>query len=146
MPFFFPTMNSEALKIWLSGFPGAVAATHGAPSNILTYKVGGKTFAYFKTSEPERWRFSFRATPDRFLELTGMPGVKPARYMGRYHWVTIVRVAQFQEDYLRELVQWSYDKALSQLSKGKQRELAAVASIEVAAFPPNRGRVQRHQH
>lgn len=120
-------MNTETLKDWLRQFPGVVEVLHGPPSNILTYKVGGKTFAYFKTSDPERWRFSFRATPDRFLELTGMPGVKPARFMGRYHWVTIVRVAQFQEDYLRELVQWSYGKALSQLSKARQRELAVAA-------------------
>ncbi|MTW04316.1 hypothetical protein GM668_19745 [Duganella ginsengisoli] len=118
-------MNIEELKQWLRGFPEALETLHSEPTNILTYKVGGKTFAYFKTSEPERWRFSFRTTPDRFLELTGMPGVKPARYMGRYHWVTIVRVAQFQEDYLRELVQWSYDKALSQLSKAKQRAIGA---------------------
>lgn len=123
-------MNIESLKDLLREFPGAVEALHGPPSNILTYKVGGKTFAYFKTSDPERWRFSFRATPDRFLELTGMPGVKPARFMGRYHWVTIVRVAQFQEDYLRELVEWSYDRALSQLSKAKQRELAGAAEAE----------------
>ena len=118
-------MDTDQLKALLRQFPGAVETLHGAPDNILTYKVGGKTFAYFKTSEPERWRFSLRATPDRFLELTGMPGVKPARYMGRFHWVTVVRVAQFQEDYLRELVQWSYTKALSQLSKAKQREFGA---------------------
>jgi predicted DNA-binding protein (MmcQ/YjbR family) len=116
-------MNVDQLKSLLLQFAGAVETLHGEPSNILTYKVGGKTFAYFKTSAPERWRFSFRATPDRFLELTGMPGVKPARYMGRYHWVTIVRVEQFQEDYLQELVQWSYDKAFSQLSKVRRREM-----------------------
>jgi len=116
-------MNAAQLKTWLLTFPGAVETLHGEPSNILVYKVGDKTFAYFKTSEPERWRFSLRVTPDRFLELTGMPGVKPARYMGRYHWVTIVKVAPFQEDYLRELVQWSYDKAVSQLSKTKRLAL-----------------------
>lgn len=119
-------MNVDDLQEFLRGFPGAVQTLHAAPSNILTYKVGDKTFAYFKTSEPERWRFSFRATPDRFLELTGMPGVKPARFMGRFHWVTVVQVARFQEDYLRELVQWSYDKALSQLSKAKQRAVSGI--------------------
>jgi len=139
-------MNTESLKSWLCEFPGAVETLHAAPSNILTYKVGGKSFAYFKTSEPERWRFSFRATPDRFLELTGMPGVKPARFMGRYHWVTIVHVARFQEDYLRELVQWSYDKAVSQLSKAKQRELGAAASLEVDALPASRGGMQGPSH
>jgi len=115
-------MNTTQLKTHCGGLPGAESLLHAAPVNVLSYKVGGKTFAYFKTSEPEQWRFSFRTTPDRFLELTGMPGVKPARYMGRYHWVTIVDVRRFPADYLVELVQWSYDKALSSLSKAKQRE------------------------
>lgn len=120
-------MNTEQLKAHCAQFPGAVATLHSAPSNILVYAVGGKTFAYFKTSEPERWRFSLRASPDRFLELTGVPGVKPARWMGRFHWVTIVNVQLFPQDYLVELVQWSYDKALSGLSKPKRLAALAVA-------------------
>jgi len=115
-------MDTEQLKTYCAGLPAATSLLHAAPVNVLSYKVGGKTFAYFKTSEPEQWRFSFRAGSDRFLELTGMPGVKPARYMGRFHWVTIVDVRRFPQDYLVELVQWSYDKALSSLSKAKQRE------------------------
>ena len=121
-------MNTQQLKAHCQRYPGAVAILHGAPSNILVYKVGGKTFAYFKTSEPEQWRFSFRVSPDRFLELPGMPGVKPARYMGRFHWVTVVDVRRFPADYLAELVGWSYDKAFGSLSKARQRELAAAAA------------------
>lgn len=45
-----------------------------------------KTFAYFKTSAP-------------------------ARYRGRWHWVTIVKVEAFPAAYLRELVAWSYHRA-----------------------------------
>ena len=115
-------MDAPALKRYCGRFPGASAVLLPAPMNVLSYRVFDKTFAYFKTSEPEQWRFSFRAGSDRFLELTGMPGVKPARYMGRFHWVTIVDVRRFPQDYLVELVQWSYDKALSSLSKAKQRE------------------------
>jgi len=116
-------MNTEQLKAHCAQKPGAVEILHGTPSNILVYKVGGKTFAYFKTSEPERWRFSIRVASDRFLELTDMPGVKPARYMGRYHWITIVDVLKFPEDYLRELVQCSYERALDSLSKARRKEL-----------------------
>jgi predicted DNA-binding protein (MmcQ/YjbR family) len=118
-------VDISQVKAYCASLPGADSLLHEAPVNVLSYKVGGKTFAYFKTSEPERWRFSFRATPDRFLELTGMPGVKPARYMGRFHWVTIVDVRRFPEDYLVELVQWSYDKAFSSLTKARQREIRA---------------------
>ncbi len=118
-------MNVTQLKLHCRKFPGAVQKLHGHPSNILVYSVGGKTFAYFKTSEPERWRFSLRVTPGRFLELTDMPGVKPARYMGRFHWVTIVQVHEFPWSYLVELVEASYRRALTSLSKAKQLGIAA---------------------
>lgn len=120
-------MNPDQLKEHCRRYPAAVETIYGAPSNILVYAVGGKTFAYFKTSEPEMWRFSLRATPERFLELTDMPGVKPARFMGRFHWVTIVEVDAFPEDYLAELVEWSYQKALKSLSKSKREALLAGA-------------------
>lgn len=117
-------MNVDELKSFCQAFSGAAEVLHAAPSNVLAYAVGGKNFAYFKTSEPERWRFSTRVSPERFLELTDMPGVKPARYMGRFHWVTIVKVEQFPPDYLAELVTWSYRKALGSLSKAQQRAIA----------------------
>ena len=97
----------------------------GEPSNVLGFHVGTKFFAYFKTSEPERWRFSFRTTPERFVELTDQPGIKPARYMHRFHWVTVVNVSTVNENYLKELIEWSYAKAFSSLSKKAQREIQA---------------------
>lgn len=95
----------------------------GHPKNVLVYTIGSKQFAYFKTSEPEKYRFSVRVSPDRFLELTDIQGVKPARYMGRFHWITIVKVEEFDNAYLRELIDRSYEKALSSLSKTQQQEL-----------------------
>ena len=113
-------MDTAQLKRFCSRFPAATKTLHGEPSNILVYAVGGKTFAYFKTSEPERWRFSIRVTPERFVELTDQPGIKPARWMGRWYWITVVDVRRVPEDYLRELVTWSYRRALGTLS-GKRR-------------------------
>jgi predicted DNA-binding protein (MmcQ/YjbR family) len=118
-------MNVEQLKAYCRNFPGATETLHGEPSNILVFSVGDKNFAYFKTSDPEKWRFSTRVSPDRFVELTDIPGVKPARYMGRFHWVTIVTVGRFPAPYLSELVEWSYRKARGSLSKAKQQALEA---------------------
>ena len=112
-------MNVAQLKAFCRGFPGATETLHGEPYNFLVYAVGGKKFAYFKTSQPERWRFSTRVTPDRFIELTDVPGVKPARYRGRFYWITIVNVSSFPAGYLTELVEWSYQRALGSLSKAK---------------------------
>lgn len=118
-------MDVDQTKEFCAGLPGALSKLHGPPSNVLVYSVGGRNFAYFKTSEPEQWRFSFRTSPDRFLALTDIPGIKPARYMGRFHWVTVVDVRTVPEDYLKELVEWSYRKALSGLSQRRQAEFAA---------------------
>ena len=118
-------MNVAQVKALCRGLPQATETLYGEPYNFLVYAVGGKKFAYFKTSEPERWRFSVRVTPDRFVELTDMPGVKPARYRGRYGWITIVTVTAFPGDYLEALVDASYRRALDSLGTGKRRALAA---------------------
>lgn len=116
-------MNVAELKRFCRTFPGADETLYREPWNFLVYSVGGRKFAYFKTSAPERWRFSTKVTPERFVELTDVPGVKPARYRGRFHWITIVDVSGFPAPYLRELVEWSYRKALGSLSKARQAAL-----------------------
>ncbi|HVO88654.1 MAG TPA: MmcQ/YjbR family DNA-binding protein [Casimicrobiaceae bacterium] len=116
-------MTVTRLKAFCRGFPGASETLYGEPYNFLVYTVGGTKFAYFKTSQPERWRFSVRVSPDRFIELTDVPGVKPARYRGRYHWITIVDVASFPTAYLTELVECSYQRAVSSLTKARQRAI-----------------------
>jgi predicted DNA-binding protein (MmcQ/YjbR family) len=116
-------MNVEAVKKRCQNLPGAQATEKGHPANVLTYTVHGKTFAYFKTSEPEKWRFSIRVTPERFLELTDQPGIKPARYMHRFHWVTCVHVQAIDSEYLSELIEWSYANTVSRLSKKLQQTL-----------------------
>ncbi|AQQ69326.1 hypothetical protein Mag101_01900 [Microbulbifer agarilyticus] len=116
-------MDVAHTKQFCRSFPGVNEVESGHPANVLSYKVRDKLFAYFKTSEPERWRFSFRVTPERFLELTDQPGIKPARYMHRYHWVTVVDVSRFDDEYLKELVAWSFNKAVSRLPKKVQAEI-----------------------
>ena len=120
-------MNVGQLKAFCRCFPGATETLYGEPYNFLVYAVGGRKFAYFKTSAPERWRFSMRVAPDRFVELTDVAGVKPARYRGRFHWVTIVEVRRFPGSYLTELVDWSYRRAVSSLSKARQMAIGASA-------------------
>lgn len=114
-------MDVAAVKELCSHYPGATSKLYEPPSNVLVYYAGGRKFAYFKTSEPEQWRFSIRTTPERFLELTDVPGIKPARYMARFHWVTIVDVRSVPVDYLQELIEWSYTKAITRPGKAASR-------------------------
>jgi predicted DNA-binding protein (MmcQ/YjbR family) len=125
-------LDTGKLKALCAALPGATIRLYGAPQNILVYAVEDKQFAYFKTSTPEQWRFSFRASPERFLELTDIPGIKPARYMARFHWVTVVDPASLPADYLQELVAWSHSKALSALGKARRERLLAAAPADPA--------------
>lgn len=119
-------MNIQEVKDYCLALPQVEEELFGAPSNILLYSLKGKKFAYFKTSTPEQWRFSLRVTPERFLELTDQAGIKPARYMQRFHWVSIVNVASMDAAYLTELIDWSYARALGSLPKRVQVEIGAA--------------------
>lgn len=117
-------MDIAALKRHLRSLPGAEEQLHAAPANILVYAVGGRRFAHFKTSEPERWRFSIKVSPDRFLELTDQPGIKPARWLGHHRWVTVVDVSAMPADYLTALVAWSYRYAWERAPKRRRPALS----------------------
>ena len=116
-------MNIDEVTAYCLGFSSVLEKTNGHPANICTFSVGGKKFAYYKTSEPERCRFSVRVAPERFLELTDQPGVKPAKYLSRFHWVTIVQIDLFDGDYLKKLLEWSYQRAVETLPKKLQAEI-----------------------
>ncbi|HEV2610098.1 MAG TPA: MmcQ/YjbR family DNA-binding protein [Noviherbaspirillum sp.] len=120
-------MNVADVKALCGRYPGSSSKLFGPPSNVLVYYAGGKKFAYFKTSEPEKWRFSIRTTPERFLELTGVPGIKPARYMARFHWVTVVDVSAVPVDYLLELIEWSYTRATTRTRTAATRHRGQAA-------------------
>src|SRR5262249_41716333 len=56
----------------------------------LVFSVGGKMFAAFDLSDPRRC--SFKTTPDGFEVLTALPGIRPAPYAARFHWVSLERL------------------------------------------------------
>ncbi len=116
-------MNVEQLKLYCLSLPGSETKEIKHPGNLLSYSLLGKKFAYFKTSQPEQWRFSFKASPAIFMELTDQEGFKPARFMGRFFWVTAVNVNEINEDYLKSLIEYSYQAAFTSLPKYKQASI-----------------------
>jgi predicted DNA-binding protein (MmcQ/YjbR family) len=114
-------MNIEETKNYCRSLAGVSEKEFAAPSNILVFYVGDKQFAYFKTSEPEQWRFSIRVAPERFLELTDQAGIKPARYMQRFHWISIINIELYESGLITTLINGSHQKAFSNLSKKTQR-------------------------
>ena len=116
-------MNVEQLQAYCASLAYSSVNHYADNRNVITYSLDHKKFAYFKTSEPERWRFSIKVSPERFLELTDQEGIDPARYMKRFYWISIVTVQRMDPNYLKELVQYSYQQVWQGLSKKRQRAL-----------------------
>ncbi len=137
-------MNLCELSDYCCSLPGVRTQESEHPGNIYRFLVDKKLFAYYKTSEPQRGRFSIRVDPERYWELTDQNNylfksydpnnsyapypIQPARYMARFHWITLIEVNAIPEEWLQNWVLGSYHQAVSQLSKKRQREINSALS------------------
>jgi predicted DNA-binding protein (MmcQ/YjbR family) len=90
----------------------------------LVFKVGGKMFAVAPT-EPAPVCLSFKCTPEEFADLAERPGIIPAPYMARAHWVALEAEDALPRAELKRLLRQSYDLVFAGLSKKLQKELTA---------------------
>ncbi len=77
---------------------------------------------------------SFKCTPEEFAELTERPGVVPAPYSARMHWVALEREDALSRAEIKRLVKLSYDLVFARLPKKAQTELSRPAK-------PAKGRI-----
>jgi len=98
----------------------------------LLFKIGGKMFA-ITTLGPIGIRLSVKSTPEKFAELTEIPGVIPAPYMARNLWVALERWDALRRNEIEELVRESYALVFARLPKKKQAELSAPAKASKPA-------------
>jgi predicted DNA-binding protein (MmcQ/YjbR family) len=84
---------------------------------------GGKMFAAAALG-PRGHRLSFKCTPEEFAELTERPGIVPAPYSARMHWVALETEDALPRAEIKRLVRLSYDLVVAKLPKKAQAELA----------------------
>jgi predicted DNA-binding protein (MmcQ/YjbR family) len=109
-------MNIEQLRKFCLAFPGATEDIKWG--NDLCFNVGGKMFTV-TAADANDAGISLKTTPDKFAELTERPGIIPAHYVARYHWITIedrkaVTAAELK-DLIRESYQMVFDKLPAKL-------------------------------
>lgn len=95
----------------------------------LLFKIGGKMFAV-TTLTPVGVRLSVKSTPEKFAELTEIPGVIPAPYMARNHWVALERWDAVRRSEMEELIRDSYQLVFAKLPKRMQAELASFRPLK----------------
>lgn len=118
-------MDAAALRSLCLGLPGCTETLQWGDDRV--FKVGGKMFAV-SGDDPDSG-YSFKVDPDRFLELTDLPGISPAPYLARHKWVQVDPAScDLPSRELADLVERSYELVLSRLPKKRQREIAAAAS------------------
>jgi len=102
----------DVMKYCLS-FPNAARKPLTASGTVFALVVGESAFGYFETGAPIQWQFSLRVPAEQFDSLPNPPMVRQASDKPDDNWITIERVENFNSNSLRELISWSYQKALT---------------------------------
>ena len=99
-------MNVEEIREYCRSFPSATENLQWGDD--LCFKIGGKIFAALAlTAVPQKC--CFKCTPEKFAELTELPDIRPAPYVGRYSWVILDRLDALDQIELQELIRQSYE-------------------------------------
>ncbi|HEY1754232.1 MAG TPA: MmcQ/YjbR family DNA-binding protein [Bryobacteraceae bacterium] len=93
----------------------------------LVFKIGGKMYAVAALT-PGKLCASFKCTPEEFAELTERPGIVPAPYTARMHWVALETWDALSRAEITRLVKQSYDLVFAKLPKRTQAELSKPAT------------------
>ena len=115
-------MNIEWVREHCMSFPHATENVQWG--NDLVFKVAGKMFAV-ASLEPDDHLFSFKCTPETFPDLIERPGIVPAPYLARAHWVAFQKADALPRAETKRLLRKSYDLVVAGLPKKTQASLAA---------------------
>jgi len=91
--------------------------------NDLVLKIGGKMFAV-TVLEPAKVWLAFKCSPENFAELIERPGIIPAPYSARYHWIALENEDALTTAEIKRLLRESYDLVLANLPKKTRAMLA----------------------
>lgn len=115
-------MDAEWLRKLCLSFPGTTEQIQWGYD--LLFKVGGKMFA-ITPLEPAPVCLSFKASPEKFAELTERQNVIPAPYLARAQWVALQTRDAVAHDELAGLLRESYEMIFAKLPKKVQEAIAA---------------------
>ena len=108
-------MNAEWVRRYCLSLPHTTESSPFGPDDLV-FKVGGKIYATV-VLVPAPCFLSFKCTPEEFAELTEMPGIIPAPYVARYHWVALEHEDALPAAEIKRRIRRSYDLVVEKLPK-----------------------------
>ena len=118
-------MNLQALRKHAATLPGAVVDVKWGADECAS--VGGRMYAVFGLERGRATNVAFKVETERFLELTDRPGIVPAPYLARAHWVQVADAKALSDAEARALVERSHALVASKLPRQFRDALAASA-------------------
>jgi predicted DNA-binding protein (MmcQ/YjbR family) len=107
-------MNIDWVRSYCMSLPHATESVQWR--NDLVLKINGKMFAVV-VLEPAKVWLSFKCSPEEFAQLIERPGIIPAPYSARYHWVALETEDALTVSELKTLLRRSYDLVVEKLPK-----------------------------
>ena len=114
-------MDEKSLRKLSAGWPGIGAEIKW--ENDLIFMVGGKMFAGLCVTGADKGKLAFKVDEHRFLELTDRPGIIPAPYMARAHWISLADPAVLPLAERQALLRRAWELVAAKLTKKARREL-----------------------
>ncbi|HXJ03724.1 MAG TPA: MmcQ/YjbR family DNA-binding protein [Candidatus Acidoferrum sp.] len=116
-------MNVDWIRDLCLSFPQTTEQVQWG--DVLVFKVAGKIHALTVLIPARTW-LSFKASPERFAELTERPGIIPAPYLARAKWVALETKDALSPEELARLLRESYELVVAKLPR-KTRETLTTA-------------------
>ena len=87
----------------------------------LCFCIGEKMYSV-QGVEPDMHGASFKTTPEEFDHLISRPGIIPAPYVARYHWVLVENLDALSKSEWENYLRISYELVFQKLSKANQKK------------------------
>lgn len=129
-------MNLDSIRAFCLSLPHATENVQWGDD--LVFKVGGKMFAVANLNRTQANKVAFKCTAEKFAELTEMPGIIPAPYAARYHWVSVQSDDALRVSEMEELIRQSHEMVFAKLPKKVQATLS-----DKAGLPRRRGAAEK---
>jgi predicted DNA-binding protein (MmcQ/YjbR family) len=117
-------MNIDWIRDYCLSLPHATENLQWGES--LLFKIAGKMFVVLNLEPGRDRRLAFKCTPEKFYELTEIPGIVPSPYLAKSHWVAIEDMGALRSSELQDLIAVSYQLVFAKLPKRVQAELSVA--------------------
>jgi predicted DNA-binding protein (MmcQ/YjbR family) len=114
-------MNIEELRTYCLSLKG-VTEDFPFDESTLVFKVVGKLFCLTDLEGP--LSINVKNEPEKNVELREeYPAIKPGYHMSKIHWNTVEIDGSIPDDFIKNLIDESYDLVVMKLKKQEQQKL-----------------------